>query len=139
SELHEELTQLGASVQILACDVTSRDSLRAALQEVPGEHPLRGVVHTAAVLDDALIGSLSDERLARVFAPKLDAAWHLHELTEDLDLSMFVLFSSVAGTMGGPGQGNYAAANAFLDALAQCRRSQGLPAQSLAWGLWEAG
>ncbi|KKM14648.1 hypothetical protein LCGC14_1704030, partial [marine sediment metagenome] len=95
------------------------------------------MIHAAGVLDDCVIESLDAKRIDRVLAPKLDAALHLHELTEKLDLSAFVLFSSVAATLGGPGQGNYAAANAFLDALAQHRRAKGLAASSLAWGLWE--
>ncbi len=136
-ELKAELEALGASVRVAACDVAEREQLEALLDSVPKEHPLDGVVHAAGVLDDGLIGSLTAERLDGVLAPKAGAAWHLHELTERLDLSMFVLFSSAAGTLGSPGQGNYAAANAFLDALAAYRRARGLTGTSMAWGLWE--
>ena len=97
---------------------------------------MRGVIHAAATLEDGVIASLDNERVDRVFGPKLDAAWHLHRLTEDLDLTAFVLFSSVMGVLGGPGQANYAAANTFLDALAAHRRARGLPATSIAWGGW---
>jgi acyl carrier protein len=109
---------------------------RAALAALLAEHPVSGVVHTAGVLDDGVIGSLTAERVSRVLRPKVDAAWHLHELAGNLDL--FVVFSSAAGVFGGAGQGNYAAGNVFLDALAQHRRAQGQPATSLAWGLWGA-
>jgi acyl transferase domain-containing protein/NADPH:quinone reductase-like Zn-dependent oxidoreductase/short-subunit dehydrogenase len=135
-ELARELAGLGAEVRVRACDITDREQLRALLAEVPREHPLSVVVHAAAVLDDGVFGALSDERLERVLAPKVDGAWHLHELTRELDLRAFVLFSSVAATFGSPGQANYAAANAFLDALAIHRRAQGLPAVSMAWGPW---
>ncbi len=104
---------------------------------MPAERPLRGVVHAAVVLDDGVIGSLTPERLDQALAGKVDAAWHLHELTEHLGLSAFVLFSSLAGIFGGPGQGYYAAGNAFLDALAAHRRARGAVATSIAWGLWE--
>jgi acyl transferase domain-containing protein/acyl carrier protein len=136
SELEAELTSLGAQVTVAACDVAEREQLERLLERVPQEHPLCAVVHAAGVLDDGVIGSLSAERIDRVFAPKVDAAVHLHQLTEDLDLRAFVMFSSVAGVLGAAGQGNYAAANASLDALAAHRRARGLPGVSLAWGLW---
>ncbi|MEW2417708.1 type I polyketide synthase [Streptomyces sp. NPDC046866] len=132
-ELAAELEAAGADVVLAACDVADRDAVAALL----AEHPVTAVFHAAGVVDDATIGSLSGERLARVFAPKADAARYLHELTAGQELDAFVLYSSAASTFDGSGQGNYAAANAYLDGLAAHRRAQGLPGLSLAWGLWD--
>jgi acyl transferase domain-containing protein/acyl carrier protein len=136
-ELRAELESLGAQVRIAACDVSQREALEVLLESIAAEQPLVAVVHTAGVLDDGVIGSLTAERLDRVLLAKADAAWHLHELTEHMDLRAFVLFSSAVSVFGSPGQGNYAAANAFLDALASHRCARGLTGSSLAWGLWE--
>ncbi|MET8682472.1 type I polyketide synthase, partial [Streptomyces sp. NPDC004647] len=136
AELRAELQESGAEVAVAACDVTDRDALADLLADVPAEHPLTAVIHAAAVVDSGLVGTLTPDRFVNVLRPKADAAWHLHELTRDLELSAFVLFSSAGGLVLGAGQANYAAANVFLDALAHHRRAQGLPATALAFGMW---
>ncbi|ADI03794.1 modular polyketide synthase [Streptomyces bingchenggensis BCW-1] len=136
-DLVAELTAAGASVSVAACDVTDRAALAEVIAAVPVSAPLRAVIHAAGAMEDAAALSLTPDRLHAVLSPKVDGAWQLHELTRDLDLSAFVLFSSVTATVGFAGQANYAAANAFLDGLAHRRRALGLPAVSLGWGLWE--
>ena len=136
-QLTAELAASGAELTCLSCDVTDSRQLAEALAAIPEEHPLRAVVHTAGVLDDGLLQALTPERLSAVLRPKVDAAWQLHQLTRDAELSAFVVYSSAAAVFGSPGQAAYAAANAALDALVAHRRRSGLPGTSLAWGLWE--
>ncbi|SCL26406.1 Acyl transferase domain-containing protein [Micromonospora pallida] len=136
ADLVAELTELGVRVTVAHCDVTDRTQLAALLAATPDDAPLRAVLHTAAVLDDGVVDTVTPARLHNVAAPKCTAAEHLDELTRDLDLDAFVLFSSVAGTTGNAGQGAYGAANAHLDALAERRRAEGCPALSVAWGAW---
>jgi acyl transferase domain-containing protein/acyl carrier protein/NAD(P)-dependent dehydrogenase (short-subunit alcohol dehydrogenase family) len=132
------LERAGAkTVTVVACNVAVRDELEAVIDAIPLTHPLCAVFHLAGVLSDGLVGALSEEQLRVVLAPKVEGALHLHELTQAHPVSTFVMFSSVASVLGFQGQANYAAANAFLDALASERRRIGLPAQSLAWGFWE--
>ncbi|WP_051739176.1 type I polyketide synthase [Streptomyces catenulae] len=137
TELAAELTALGAEVTVAACDTTDRAALAALIDGVPAAHPLTAVVHAAGVLDDGVLPSLTAERTIRVLAPKVRAAWHLHDLTRGHDLALFALYSSASGLLGTAGQANYAAANTFLDALAAHRAAHGLPATSLAWSLWD--
>ncbi|WP_424190122.1 SDR family NAD(P)-dependent oxidoreductase [Actinokineospora sp. G85] len=138
-ELVADIEAAGARVQLLACDITDRDALAAALAGVPEEHPVRSVFHTAAVLDDGVVSSLTPVQVERVVRAKVSSAWALHELTRDLPLEAFAVFSSMAGVWGASGQGNYAPGNAFLDAFAQHRRHLGLPATAVAWGPWAEG
>jgi len=125
AELRAELEELGAEVEIAACDVTEREQLERAIAAIPVDRPLGAVVHSAAVFDDGTLDSLDPARLAEVMRPKVDGAMHLHELTADLDLSHFLLFSSAAGLLGGAGQAAYATANVFCDALAAARDRAG--------------
>ena len=136
-ELRTRLTGLGAAVDLVACDVADREAVRRMLDHIPADAPLAGVVHTAGVFDAGVIGSLTDQRLDRVFSAKVDGAWNLHELTADHKIELFALFSSTGGLILATGQGGYAAGNVFLDALAAHRRAQGAAATSLAWGPWE--
>ncbi|GAB2527399.1 hypothetical protein GCM10026982_62000 [Nocardiopsis aegyptia] len=137
-DLVARLAASGARATVAAVDASDRAALARLVDSVPSDHPLTAVVHAAAVLDDGAVESLGPERTLPVLRPKVDAAWNLHESTRDLDLSAFVLFSSVSGITGTPGQANYAAGNTFLDALAARRQAEGLSATSLAWGLWDA-
>ncbi|MCX5200070.1 SDR family NAD(P)-dependent oxidoreductase [Streptomyces sp. NBC_00237] len=131
-QLRDELREAGAEVTLARCDAADRDALAALL----AEHDVRAVVHAAGVVDNGVLATLDADKVDRVLRPKVDAAWNLHELTRDTDLSAFVLLSSTAGLLVGGGQANYAAANTFLDGLAAHRRTLGLPAVSLAYGLW---
>ncbi|HTF51345.1 MAG TPA: SDR family NAD(P)-dependent oxidoreductase [Pseudonocardia sp.] len=137
ARLVADLAGSGVRVQVVAGDAADRAGLGAVIAAIGAPVPLRGVVHAAGVLDDAVLGSLTPDLVESVMRPKVDGAWHLHELTADLDLDLFVLFSSVAGIWGNAGQGNYASANTAVDALAAVRRRAGLAATSLAWGPWE--
>ncbi len=136
-ELVGELCSLGAHVEMLSCDVSDPEQVKGLLSQITPKHPLDAVIHAAGVIEDGVIDSLTPEKIDRVLDPKLAGAWNLHELTREMDLSAFVLFSSITATLGNAGQGNYAAANASLDTLAAHRRSLGLTGTSIAWGLWE--
>ncbi|MFD4628498.1 SDR family NAD(P)-dependent oxidoreductase [Streptomyces sp. NPDC058284] len=136
-ELGQRLAELGAEATFVAADLSEPGTVASLIAGIDPAHPLTGVVHAAGVLDNALIGSQSPESLARVWAAKAAAAQQLHEATRDMRLGLFVMFSSFASTLGTPGQANYAAANAYCDALAVRRRAQGRPGLSVAWGLWE--
>ncbi|MHA7651631.1 type I polyketide synthase [Mycobacterium sp. ML4] len=137
SDLVTELEAAGAQVQVVACDASDRPALAKVIADIPVQRPLSAVIHAAGVLDDAVVASLTPDRMDAVLRAKVDAAWNLHELTRDLNVSAFVMFSSMAGLVGSSGQANYSAANCFLDGLAAHRRAHGLPAMSLGWGLWD--
>ncbi|MEJ2870702.1 SDR family NAD(P)-dependent oxidoreductase [Actinomycetospora sp. OC33-EN08] len=137
--LVDELARLGATARVVGCDLADRDATAALLAGIPVEHPLVGVVHTAAVLDDAVVDALQVEQLDRVLSVKVEAAVVLDELTRDADLALFLLFSSFAGVLGIPGQAGYAPGNAMLDALARRRRAAGLAGTAIAWGHWAGG
>jgi reducing polyketide synthase SwnK len=136
-EFIDELTKLGAKATIVASDIGDFDSISSVMQMFDEGRPLRAIVHAAGSLNDGVLSALTPQRCDTVFRPKVDGAWHLHQLTQDKDLDLFIMFSSISGTMGTPGQGNYAAANTFLDALAHLRCANGLPAISVAWGGWK--
>jgi NAD(P)-dependent dehydrogenase (short-subunit alcohol dehydrogenase family)/acyl carrier protein len=134
--LEQELVAAGACVRVAACDVSDRGALSELLSGIDSEHPLTAVIHAAGAIDDGVFDAMRPDRIDKVFAPKVDAALHLHELTRDQELAAFVLFSSASGVLGAVGQANYGAANTLLDALAHHRRAHGLPGCSLAWGYW---
>ena len=136
-ELAAEIEQLGCKAELVACDTSDAQQARQLIEQANEDGALTGVIHAAGVLDDGIVESMSSERIDRVFAPKVSAAWNLHEATRGIELSEFTLFSSAAGVFGSPGQANYAAANSFLDALAAERRAEGLAGASIAWGLWQ--
>ncbi|PSR19546.1 hypothetical protein C8255_01910, partial [filamentous cyanobacterium CCP3] len=133
----EPLRQAGASVWVESVDGSDRAALATLLDRIEQLPPLRGVFHAAGVLANGFVANQSVEQFHQVMPAKLQGAWNLHQLTQTLDLDWFVLFSSITSVLGSPGQGNYGAANAGLDALAQYRRQQGLPALSINWGPWQ--
>ncbi|MER5556949.1 SDR family NAD(P)-dependent oxidoreductase, partial [Streptomyces sp. NPDC002793] len=136
AELAAEIEELGAEVTLAAVDAADHDALAAVLADLPAEQPLTAVFHAAGVVDSSIIDSLTPDRVDASLRAKAQSTLNLHRLTAHLDLSAFVLFSSLAAVFGSAGEGNYAPGNAFLDAFAQYRRGQGLPATSVAWGAW---
>ncbi|MEV6978532.1 type I polyketide synthase [Kitasatospora sp. NPDC093806] len=135
-DLAAELSASGAKVTVAACDLADRDAVRALVDGIPAEYPLTAVMHTAVALDDGMLDSLTLDRFDSVLRSKATSAWNLHEATRDHELSAFVLFSSLVGTLPSLGQANYAPTNTYLDALAELRRAGGLTATSVAWGAW---
>ena len=136
-----QLEQKGVHVHPVKADVSREDEISAVLKKIASDMPpLRGIIHAAGIIDDAVLIRQDMEKFTKVMSPKLKGAWNLHALTRDITLDFFVCFSSTASLFGSPGQGNYAAANAYLDALAHYRQAQGLPGLSINWGPWaEAG
>ncbi|NEQ72620.1 MAG: SDR family NAD(P)-dependent oxidoreductase [Okeania sp. SIO2C9] len=133
----EELEAAGASVSVLLGDISTQESVMKILEEISASlPPLKGVIHAAGVLDDGVLQKMNWEGFTKVMAPKVSGTWYLHQLTQDLPLDFFVCFSSMASMLGNYGQGNYAAANAFMDGLVHYRRGQGLPGLSINWGAW---
>ena len=131
------LETAGASVSVLLGDISRQEDVAKTLEAISTSlPPLKGVIHAAGVLDDGVLQQISWQQFTKVMAPKVQGTWHLHQLTKDLPLDFFVCFSSVASILGGPGQGNYAAANSFMDTLAHYRRGLGLPGLSINWGAW---
>jgi acyl transferase domain-containing protein/NADPH:quinone reductase-like Zn-dependent oxidoreductase/NAD(P)-dependent dehydrogenase (short-subunit alcohol dehydrogenase family)/acyl carrier protein len=136
-QILDRLRVQGVETRLVQVDLADREGLQRAIASMPSvfARPI-GVFHTAGVLDDGILHEQSRGRFERVLRPKIDGAWNVHEMTLDAPLDHFVLFSSVASIFGSPGQGNYAAGNAFLDGLSQYRRSKGLPALTINWGPW---
>ena len=136
-EVISELQSAGAQIELLRGDVSQREQMAQVLDRIRQTMPpLKGIIHSAGVLDDGILLQQTPERFQKVMAPKVEGAWNLHSLTLDDPIEQFVLFSSGASVLGSPGQGNYVAANAFLDALAHQRRALGLPATAINWGAW---
>ncbi|NEQ40110.1 MAG: SDR family NAD(P)-dependent oxidoreductase [Okeania sp. SIO3I5] len=133
----EELEAAGASVSVLLGDISTKESVMKILEGISTSlPPLKGIIHAAGVLDDGVLQKMTWEKFTKVMAPKVSGTWYLHQLTQDLPLDFFVCFSSMASMLGNFGQGNYAAANGFMDAIANYRRGQGLPGLSINWGAW---
>ena len=131
-----ELARLGAKATVVGGDIADPDSLRSIMQIFTSDRPLRGVIHAAGVVDSGILLSLTPQKCVTTFAPKVEGLWNLHQLTKNMDLDLFMMFSSISGIMGLPGLANYAAANSFIDVLAYLRQAQGLPATSVAYGTW---
>ncbi|MDM8557193.1 type I polyketide synthase [Candidatus Parabeggiatoa sp. HSG14] len=137
SQVIEELTQKEVQIHIETADVTHRKDMVRVLETIKeSNQPLRGIVHAAGILDDGILSQQNLARFVDVMAPKVLGAWHLHTLTQDMSLDFFICFSSMAALLGSPGQGNYAAANAFMDAFSHYRHTLGLPCLSINWGPW---
>ncbi|MCV9879626.1 type I polyketide synthase [Brenneria izbisi] len=134
--LLKDIAKLGAQAAIVACDIADMSAVASLLDAIPTAHPLTAVIHTAGNVDTATLKTMSAEQIDNVLQSKAISAWHLHQITQHHDLAAFVLYSSAVSILPQKGQGNYAAANAFLNALAHHRRHQGLPATAMAWGMW---